>query len=77
MLHRDPGLFRSKLPCFQVALRRPSVEAFEESAALPRWGLLPGSGGAAYQRQTANPTVQGSALMHFVVDRAVTSRLMD
>lgn len=53
------------------------MEAFEESATLPRWGLRPGSGRAAYQRQTADSTVQGSALTHFVVDRAFTSRLMD
>lgn len=39
--------------------------AFEESAMLPRWDLLPGSYGAAYQRQTADPTVRGSALTAF------------
>lgn len=65
MLHCDPGLFRSTLLRFQVVLRRSSTLAFEERAVLPRWDLLPGSDGAAYQRQTANPTVQGSALTPF------------
>lgn len=65
MLHRDPGLFRSMLLRFQVALRRSSMLAFEESAVLPRWDLLPGSYRAAYQRQRADPTVQGSALTAF------------
>lgn len=62
MLHCDPALFRSVLLCFQVVPRRSSTLAFEERAVLPRWDLLPGSDGAAYQRQTADPTVQGSAL---------------
>lgn len=65
MPHHDPGLFRSMLLCFQVALRRSSMLAFEECAVLPRWDLVPGSDRAAYQRQTANPTVQGSALTVF------------
>lgn len=65
MLHHDPGLFRSMLLRFQVPLRRSSMLAFEERAVLPRWDLLPGSDEAAYQRQTAHPTVQGSALAAF------------
>lgn len=65
MLHHDPGLFRCMLPCFQVSLQRSSTVAFEESAELPRWELLAGSDGAADQRQTADPTVQGSALTAF------------
>lgn len=65
MLHCDPALSRSMLLCFQVVLRRSSMLAFEDRAVLPRRDLLPGSDGAAYLRQTADPTVQGSALTPF------------
>lgn len=47
MHHHD--LFPSMLLCFLVALRRSSVLAFEDGAMLPRWDLLPGSDGTAYQ----------------------------
>lgn len=75
MLHCDPGLFRSTLLLFQVALRRSSVLAFEESAVLPRWDLLPGSDGAAYQANSRSYCASLCSQLHFTVDRAVTYRL--
>lgn len=74
MLHRDPGLFRSRLLRFQVALRRSSVLAFEESAMLPRWDLLP----VMEQHIRGKHQIllcKALLLLHFMVDQAVTYSL--
>lgn len=75
MLHCDPGLFRSALLCFQVVPRRSSMLAFEGRAVLPRWDLLPGTDGAAYQRQKQILLCEVRLSLCFMVDQAVTWRM--